>query len=61
MSDVVFQGYSTKDSIALGLSKTGHIITAAGIVMAIAFGGKKQLKKTSQKITHRNFVLTPTF
>jgi len=32
-------GYSTKDAIALGLSKTGHIITAAGIIMAIAFGG----------------------
>jgi len=32
-------GYSTKESIALGISKTGHIITAAGIIMAIAFCG----------------------
>eukprot|EP01126_Amoeba_proteus_P055022 TRINITY_DN6802_c0_g1_i1.p1 TRINITY_DN6802_c0_g1~~TRINITY_DN6802_c0_g1_i1.p1 ORF type:complete len:108 (+),score=18.81 TRINITY_DN6802_c0_g1_i1:336-659(+) len=32
-------GFSTRESIVLGLSKTGHIITAAGIIMAIAFCG----------------------
>eukprot|EP01059_Diplonema_ambulator_P003910 TRINITY_DN13601_c0_g1_i1.p1 TRINITY_DN13601_c0_g1~~TRINITY_DN13601_c0_g1_i1.p1 ORF type:complete len:888 (+),score=257.23 TRINITY_DN13601_c0_g1_i1:2-2665(+) len=32
-------GYSTNEAICLGLSKTGYIITAAGIIMAIAFSG----------------------
>ena len=33
------KGYCTADAIALGLSKTGGIITAAGMIMAVAFGG----------------------
>jgi len=32
-------GYSTSEAILLGFSKTGHIITAAGVIMAIAFSG----------------------
>lgn len=32
-------GYSSSDSVVLGLYKTGHIITAAGIIMSIAFSG----------------------
>jgi len=32
-------GYSEKASVMLGLCKTGGIITAAGIIMAIAFSG----------------------
>ena len=33
------QGYTEKASIMMGLCKTGGIITAAGIIMAIAFSG----------------------
>jgi len=33
------KGFSTSESILLGLSKTGHIITAAGVIMAVAFSG----------------------
>jgi len=33
------EGFSTPDSILLGLYKTGRIITAAGVIMAIAFSG----------------------
>eukprot|EP01060_Flectonema_neradi_P011544 TRINITY_DN18595_c0_g1_i1.p1 TRINITY_DN18595_c0_g1~~TRINITY_DN18595_c0_g1_i1.p1 ORF type:complete len:904 (+),score=124.20 TRINITY_DN18595_c0_g1_i1:135-2846(+) len=32
-------GYSTVDSICHGLAKTGYIITAAGVIMAVAFSG----------------------
>jgi len=32
-------GYTNKASIVKGLYKTGHIITAAGIIMAVAFSG----------------------
>lgn len=32
-------GYPTSDSIVQGLYHTGHIITAAGLIMAIAFSG----------------------
>jgi uncharacterized membrane protein YdfJ with MMPL/SSD domain len=34
-----YMGYSNKEAVVLGLSKTGHIITAAGFIMAIAFSG----------------------
>ncbi len=33
------KGYSADESIIHGLDKTGHIITAAGLIMAVAFGG----------------------
>lgn len=33
------QGFTTRSSIILGMGHTGGIITAAGIIMAIAFGG----------------------
>eukprot|EP01101_Sappina_pedata_P004725 TRINITY_DN2039_c0_g1_i1.p1 TRINITY_DN2039_c0_g1~~TRINITY_DN2039_c0_g1_i1.p1 ORF type:complete len:379 (+),score=65.96 TRINITY_DN2039_c0_g1_i1:145-1137(+) len=33
------KGYSSMDSIILGLYKTGGIITAAGVIMAVAFSG----------------------
>lgn len=33
------EGWSTPDSIVLGLYKTGSIITAAGIIMSISFSG----------------------
>ena len=33
------RGYTNKASIVKGLYKTGHIITAAGIIMAVAFFG----------------------
>jgi len=33
------EGYNTKDSLILGLFNTGGVITAAGIIMAIAFSG----------------------
>eukprot|EP00697_Spironema_sp_BW2_P000510 gnl/Spiro4/10653_TR5698_c0_g1_i1.p1 gnl/Spiro4/10653_TR5698_c0_g1~~gnl/Spiro4/10653_TR5698_c0_g1_i1.p1 ORF type:complete len:863 (+),score=293.34 gnl/Spiro4/10653_TR5698_c0_g1_i1:38-2626(+) len=33
------KGMSTKEAIVSGLAKTGNIITAAGIIMAIAFSG----------------------
>jgi len=32
-------GYDDHSAITLGLAKTGWIISAAGLVMAIAFGG----------------------
>lgn len=32
-------GLSTKDAVAYGLAQTGPIITAAGAIMALAFGG----------------------
>jgi uncharacterized membrane protein YdfJ with MMPL/SSD domain len=32
-------GFPTKDAISLGIAKTGHIITAAGTIMAVAFSG----------------------
>jgi len=32
-------GYSTHEAIVLGYAKTGHIITAAGVIMAVAFSG----------------------
>ena len=32
-------GYTHTSSILLGLEKTGYIITAAGIIMCVAFGG----------------------
>ena len=37
--EYVDNGHSTTDSIIHGLDKTGHIITAAGLIMAVAFGG----------------------
>eukprot|EP01129_Flabellula_baltica_P005542 TRINITY_DN2016_c0_g1_i1.p1 TRINITY_DN2016_c0_g1~~TRINITY_DN2016_c0_g1_i1.p1 ORF type:complete len:825 (+),score=136.61 TRINITY_DN2016_c0_g1_i1:23-2497(+) len=33
------KGFSTRDSILQGLYKTGGIITAAGVIMAVAFSG----------------------
>lgn len=33
------EGYTNNGSILKGLYKTGHIITAAGIIMAVAFSG----------------------
>eukprot|EP00462_Mataza_sp_D1_P018131 CAMPEP_0175140068 /NCGR_PEP_ID=MMETSP0087-20121206/11259_1 /TAXON_ID=136419 /ORGANISM="Unknown Unknown, Strain D1" /LENGTH=816 /DNA_ID=CAMNT_0016423161 /DNA_START=101 /DNA_END=2552 /DNA_ORIENTATION=- len=33
------EGYPLKESVLAGLSKTGSIITAAGLIMAIAFSG----------------------
>ena len=33
------EGYSTHDSVVLGIQKTGTIITSAGLIMFIAFGG----------------------
>ena len=33
------RGHSTRASIVLGMGETGGIITAAGVVMAVAFGG----------------------
>jgi len=33
------EGYSVRESLLRGLSKTGHIISAAGVIMAIAFSG----------------------
>jgi len=33
------EGYSPRDAILMGLDKTGHIITAAGVIMGIAFSG----------------------
>ncbi|KAJ9463892.1 Mycolic acid-containing lipids exporter MmpL11 [Diplonema papillatum] len=32
-------GHATRDSIVLGLARTGRIITAAGVIMAVAFSG----------------------
>jgi len=32
-------GYTNKASIVKALHKTGHIITASGIIMAVAFSG----------------------
>eukprot|EP00755_Sulcionema_specki_P024091 Sspe_Gene.80441::Locus_50807_Transcript_1_1_Confidence_1.000_Length_2804::g.80441::m.80441/K06994/K06994; putative drug exporter of the RND superfamily len=32
-------GYSTPDAIVYGMTQTGYIITAAGVIMAIAFSG----------------------
>ena len=32
-------GYETNDAISHGLAKTGYIITAAGVIMAVAFSG----------------------
>lgn len=32
-------GYTSDGSILKGLYKTGHIITAAGVIMAVAFSG----------------------
>lgn len=33
------QGFSDRESVLLGLARTGRVITAAGIIMAIAFLG----------------------
>jgi uncharacterized membrane protein YphA (DoxX/SURF4 family) len=33
------QGYSDREAIANGVARTGPVITSAGIIMAIAFGG----------------------
>lgn len=33
------EGYTLRESLLRGLSKTGHIISAAGVIMAIAFSG----------------------
>ena len=32
-------GYSDSDSVLRGLSKTGRVITYAGLIMAAGFGG----------------------
>merc|ERR1740124_6056 len=33
------EGLSTRDAIVQGVGSTGHLITCAGLVMAVAFGG----------------------
>jgi len=50
------QGYSHNGSIAAGLYYTGKIVTAAGIIMAIAFGGL--LMSTSPILNQWSFLLT---
>jgi uncharacterized membrane protein YdfJ with MMPL/SSD domain len=37
------QGYNTHDAIVLGLAKSGHVITSAGLIMALAFSGASLL------------------
>jgi len=39
MYELRLSGHSTPDAIALGLARTGGIITSAGLIMAAAFGG----------------------
>lgn len=39
MSELRERGFSTLDAVADGVAQTGHVITCAGMMMAIAFGG----------------------
>ena len=38
-SSYVWLGYTEKEAVVHALEKTGRIITGAGLIMAIAFGG----------------------
>ena len=50
------KGHDDDESISLGLAKTGRIITAAGTIMAVAFGG--MLLSSSTTINMLAFYLT---
>jgi uncharacterized membrane protein YdfJ with MMPL/SSD domain len=48
-------GYNTVQSIQKGIRKTGSIITSAGVIMSVAFGG--MLLSTSMAINQIGFVM----
>mmetsp|Transcript_29786 Transcript_29786/g.45669 ORF Transcript_29786/g.45669 Transcript_29786/m.45669 type:complete len:378 (+) Transcript_29786:2-1135(+) len=50
------EGYDHKSSIIAGLHATGSLITAAGIIMAVAFGGL--MLSTSPALYQWSFLLT---
>eukprot|EP00913_Durusdinium_trenchii_P008693 g8166.t1 len=39
MSELRDRGLPTMEAVADGVAQTGHVITCAGLMMAIAFGG----------------------
>jgi hypothetical protein len=54
-------GYDDQSAISLGVAKTGWIISAAGLVMAIAFGGMQRCARNVCTEQYSSFAVADNF